>query len=126
MFLFCPIWVLGVCGGGVSQGIGTHTTHAFFHLGQLKNLIFETFFDIVTTQAHGGRLPVRPDTNPPPPPLAPQPTLVSTWLELAIWALVAPGIFFEPGKFAKQKAIKFAKLIFFWIFRPCTMIKYST
>ena len=35
---------------------------------------------------HGGRLPVRPDTNPPPPPplWAPQPILVSIWLELAI------------------------------------------
>ena len=32
-----------------------------------------------------GRLPVRPDTNPrPPPPWTPQPILVSTWLGLAI------------------------------------------
>ena len=31
---------------------------------------------------HGGRLPVRPDTNPPPL-WTPQPILVSTWLELA-------------------------------------------
>ena len=51
---------------------------------------------------HGGRLPVRPDTPPPPSLSTPQPILVSTWLELATWALVAPGNFFEPGKFAKH------------------------
>ena len=37
---------------------------------------------------------------PPPPPLDP-PTHIGAWLELAIWALVAPGNF-EPGKFAKH------------------------
>ena len=41
---------------------------------------------------HGGGLPVRPDTNPPLPPLPP--ILVSTWLELATWAPTAPGNFF--------------------------------
>ena len=35
--------------------------------------------------------------NPTQPPLDPP-----TWLELAIWALAAPGKFFEPGKFAKH------------------------
>ena len=53
--------------------------------------------------AHGGRLPVRVDTNLPPPLfLTPQPIVVSTWLELAIWALAAPGKFFERGKFANH------------------------
>ena len=47
------------------------------------------------SKKHAGRLPVRPDTNPPPTPLwTPQPILVSTWLELATWALAAPGNFF--------------------------------
>ena len=52
---------------------------------------------------HGGRLPVRPDTNLPlPPPLDAPTHLVSTWLELATWVLAAPREFFEPGKFAKH------------------------
>ena len=46
----------------------------------------------------GGGLPVRPD--PPPPLWTPQPILVSTRLELATWAPMAPGKFVEPGKFA--------------------------
>ena len=55
---------------------------------------------------HGGRFPVRPDTPPHPTPTPPlwtrQPILVSTWLDLAIQVLAAPGKFFEPGKFAKH------------------------
>ena len=38
----------------------------------------------------GGGLPVRPDP-PSPPSGPPQPSLVSTWLELATWAPAAPG-----------------------------------
>ena len=37
-----------------------------------------------------------------PPLWTLQPILVSICLELTIWALVAPGKFFEPGKFATQ------------------------
>ena len=40
--------------------------------------------------------------SPPPPPWSPQPILVSTWLELAIWALAVLGNCFEPAKFAKH------------------------
>ena len=32
-----PIWVLGLGGGGVSQGIDTQPAYAVFHPGQLKN-----------------------------------------------------------------------------------------
>ena len=59
-------------------------------------------------QRHRGRLPCltgAPPSPPPPhphPPWTPQPILVSTWLELAIWALAAPGKFFQPGKLAKH------------------------
>ena len=51
LYVFYPIWVLGVQGGGggILQGIGAQPAYVVFHPGQLKNRSFRNFFfDIVT------------------------------------------------------------------------------
>ena len=53
-------------------------------------------------RSHAGRLHVRPDTPSPTTPSGPPNPYYSASLELATWALAAPGKFFEPEKFARH------------------------